>query len=113
MKTMERDYFHVFKSGPLTIIGFTAVHATKPENIEVCRRQLQEIVDENTCQELVVDLYELPVVSSWILGLLAWVQGSGLNVSLYHPSTAIREVLNVTKMDGRMEVREGFAELAD
>jgi anti-anti-sigma factor len=105
MRTSVRDYLHVFKAGRLTIVGFTAIDALRPEHVDECRKRLEQLVDEHGCQELIVDLFELPIVSSWILGMLAYLQKSGLRVHLYHPEAAIRDVLRVTHLDQIMDVR--------
>ena len=105
MRTSEREYLHVFRTGRLTIVGFTAIEALRPERIDDCRRQLERLVDEHGCQDLIVDLCELPIVSSWILGLLAYVQRAGTRVHLYHPSAEIRDILRRTHLDQVLDVR--------
>jgi anti-anti-sigma factor len=105
MRTSAHEYLHVFKVGRLTIVGFTAIDALRPEHVDECRKRLEQLVDEHGCQELIVDLYELPIVSSWILGMLAYLQKSGLRVHLYHPEAEIRDVLRATHLDQIMDVR--------
>ncbi len=105
MRTSVQDYLHVFKTGRLTIVGFTAIEALRQEHVDECRKRLEQLVDEHGCQELIVDLYELPIVSSWILGMLASLQKSGPRVHLYHPSPEIRNVLRVTHLDQILDVR--------
>lgn len=105
MRTDVDRYFHVFKAGRLTVVGFTATEVLSLDNVESCRRKLQQLVDEHACQELVVDLYDMPVVSSWILGLLAYIRTRGVLVHLYHPSPAVRDVLQISHLDRLMDVR--------
>jgi len=47
----------------------------------------------------------VPVVSSWILGVLAAIRNHGVQVELYHPSADMREVLDVTHLDQFLHVR--------
>ena len=105
MRTEVCEYLHVFKTGRLTVVGFTAKHALSPERADDCRRRLEQLAEEHGCQELIVDLYELPVVSSWILGMLASLQRLGIRVHLYHPSAEFREILQVMHLDEVMDVR--------
>jgi len=105
MRKTVREHLHVFKAGRLTIVGFTATHALSPEYVDDCRTQLEQLAEQHGCQELIVDLYDLPIVSSWILGLLAYLERSGIHVHLYHPSRQIREILRVTHLDEVLDVR--------
>ncbi|MGE5191363.1 MAG: STAS domain-containing protein [Deltaproteobacteria bacterium] len=105
MRTSVCDYLYVFKTSRRTIVGFTATVALCPEHVDDCRKRLEQLADEPGCHELVVDLDELPIVSSWILGMLACLQRSGTRVHLYHPSAEIREVLRVTRLDEILNVR--------
>jgi anti-anti-sigma factor len=105
MRTEVCEYLHVFKVGRLTIIGFTAKHALSAERADDCRKRLEQLAEEHGRQELIVDLYELPIVSSWNLGMLASLQRMGIRVHLYHPSAEIREILQVTHLDEVMDVR--------
>src|SRR5262245_36291232 len=105
MRKTVREHLHVFKAGRLTIVGFTATHALSPEHVDDGRLQLEQLAEQHGCEELVVDVYDLPIVSSWILGLLAHLQRSGIHVHLYHPSREIREILRVTHLDEVLDVR--------
>jgi len=105
MRSSEREFLHVFKAGRLTIVGFIAIDALGPEHVDECRKRLEKLIDEHGCQELIVDLYDLPIVSSWILGMLAYLHKSGPRVHLYHPSAEIRNILRVTHLDRVMDVR--------
>lgn len=97
--------FHVYKKGKLTVIGFDGRYLNEPRRISECRDQLLELVDHHECQMLVVDLTEVDLVSSWILGILAAIHQHGVRVDLYHPSRDIRGVLSVTHLDQLLHVR--------
>lgn len=100
--------FHVYKKGRLTVIGFNARQATSREHAAACRERLMDIIEEHSCQDLIVDLAEMPIVSSWILGLLVAVQQSGIRVHAYHPSKEVGEAINVTGLDTLFDMREGL-----
>ena len=100
-----QSLFYTYKVGKLTVIGFDARHLDG-EHREACRDHLLSLVENNSCEYLVVDLMDVPIVESWILGVLAAIQESGVTVDLYHPTAAIREVLETTHLDSRLHVRQ-------
>jgi len=101
--------FHVYKLGRLTLIGFEAQHIDEEETATEVRQQLESIIEAHSCEILVVDLMNVGIVSSWILGVLASVKKTGIDVELYHPSKEIMEVLNVTHLDELLHVRDSWS----
>ena len=101
----SHDCFHVFKTGKLTVIGFDGKHLDDPNGVAECRNRLLEIADSQACEDLVVDLMDVGIVSSWVLGVLAAVEKRGVEVHLYHPSDEIQGVLDVTRLRQLMNVR--------
>jgi len=100
------DYFHVFKQGRLTVIGFEAHHLTDSNaSLQECRDRLLIVIREHHCQVLAVDLMSLGLVSSWVLAILAVAHREGIEVHLYHPSRDIQEVLEITQLDELLKVR--------
>lgn len=97
--------FHIFKRGKLTVIGFDGRLLNEAAHANACRDRLLDLVDHHDCQVLVVDLMEVGIVSSWILGILAAIKQHGVDVQLYHPSPEIRDVLSVTHLDSMLSVR--------
>ena len=106
---IESQYFHVFKSGKLTVIGFDATHIDKPSCAHECQTVLFNLLDQHECDVLAVDLSDVPAIASWILGILAAVRQRGTRVDLYHPSVELDGVLTVTHLD-EMLPKRGFAE---
>lgn len=111
MPTMQDSLFHVYKTGKLTVIGFDGRGLGDPVISETCREGLLRLVDRHACEVLVVDLMDVGIVSSWILGILAAVKSRGVRVELYHPSAEIREVLSMTRLDELLHVRHESAEM--
>ncbi|MFV0445964.1 MAG: STAS domain-containing protein [Planctomycetaceae bacterium] len=97
--------FHLFKQGKLTVIGFDGRTLKEPSQADTARNRLLDLIRHHDCQVLVVDLMEVEVVSSWILGILAAIKQVGVDVQLYHPSREIRDVLSVTHLDTMLHVR--------
>lgn len=106
---IESEYFHVFKCGKLTVIGFDATHIDNPICAHDCQTVLFELLEQHECDVLAVDLSDVPAIASWILGILAAVRQRGTRVDLYHPSEDLDGVLTVTHLDQLLPKR-GFAE---
>lgn len=98
-------YFHVYKTGKLTVVGFEARHLADPQCQDACRDELQYLTQSHGCKILVVDLMEVSAVNSWVLGILAALQKRGVEVELYHPSPEIRKILVTTHMGDHLHVR--------
>lgn len=97
--------FHVYKRGKLTVVGFDGRTLNDPVQAGQSRDTLLELIQHHDCQVLVVDLMEVSVVSSWVLGILAAIKHRGVDVQLYHPSSDIRNVLEVTHLNEMLPVR--------
>jgi anti-anti-sigma factor len=97
--------FHVFETGHTTVVGFDGRSLNDARVASRCRDELLNLVDSHNCQFLVVDLSEVEVISSWILGILAAIRRKGVDVELYHPSPGMRGVLSVTHLDDLLHVR--------
>lgn len=97
--------FHVYDAGKTTVIGFDGRQLNDARGATMCRDELLNLVDNHDCQMLVVDLSEVEVVSSWILGILAAIRRTGVDVELYHPTPGMRGVLSVTHLDDLLHVR--------
>lgn len=102
---LHTNLFHVYKTGRMTVIGFEGRHLSDPLAATIVRDQLLSMIDHHACEVLVVDLMDLGIVSSWILGVLAAVKQSGVLVELYHPSPEIEEVLRVTHLESLLHIR--------
>lgn len=97
--------FHVYKSGKLTVVGFDGRQLNDPRLADLCRDQLLALCEHHDCQVLAVDLMDVDIVSSWILGILAAIHREGVDVELYHPSPEIRGVLSETRLDRLLHIR--------
>ena len=81
----SENLFHVYKSGRMTVIGFDGKYIIDPLHSDSIREHLLAMIERCDCEILVVDLLEVGVVSSWILGILTAIQKTGVQVELYHP----------------------------
>lgn len=101
----ETSQFHIYHTGPFTVIGFDGRDLNSPETGEQIRENLLELIDDSRCQILVVDMREVDIIGSWILGLFAALRARGVCVELYHPMPEIRRILQTTHLDQMLHVR--------
>lgn len=104
MSSSSSNLFYTYKVGRLTVIGFDGRHLSDRRPDE-CLDTLARLVSESHCQILVVDLMNVELVNSWILGVLAAIRQRGVRIELYHPSESVRQALAVTRLDEMLHVR--------
>ena len=102
---MVNSLFNTYNTGKLTVIGFECNHLSDYQMNE-CNDQLLELIREAGCKYLVVDLVDVPIVKSWVLGILAAIHSRGVNVELYNLSTSMRDVMESTNLDSILNIRE-------
>jgi anti-anti-sigma factor len=105
MPPLDNNVFYTYKTGRLTIIGFDGRHLNDGET-EQHQEALLNLIKEHLCEILIVDLMDVPVVSSWILGVLAGIHRQGVRIELYHPTVTMREVLEVTHLNRMLHIRD-------
>ncbi len=98
------DILYRYHSGPVQVIGFDGRNLTNDRQQTSCHRLLQ-LLREHDSAVLAVDLAGVPVVNSWVLGILAALRGRGMQVELYHPTPEMRELLSTTHLTDLLHVR--------
>jgi len=101
---MDRGYY-AYKTGRLTVIGFDGRRVLQNEHCTTVTCELLEFLSRNACEILVVDLMDVPLVNSWILGVLAAIRQRGIRVEIYHPTQVMEDVLTVSHLDRLLHVR--------
>ena len=105
---IDPKFFHVYKTEKLTLVGFDGEHLSKPSEVSDVRDALLRLLEGRQCETLVVDLMDVTVTSSWVLGVFAALRQHGVAVELYHPSKVIKDVLETTHLDTVLHVRDGL-----
>lgn len=102
---ISQDIIRVYEAGPLTVIGFGG---EIPDQIDLaeCRSEIVDLLKLHDCKDLAIDLTGVRYVPSGMLGLLASLKRLGIQVCLYNPSSDVREVLEITRLDQLFEIRE-------
>lgn len=96
--TARRDTIDIYRAGPLTVVGFGD---RNPLDISViaCQNELLQVIRENGCHTLAIDLTGARLVASGMLGVFASIQRKGTRVLLFNPSPDLAEVLEITKLN--------------
>lgn len=96
----------IYKAGELTVVGFGGRPVLDHLNLANCRDELVQLIRENHCKTLALDLTGVRLIPSGLLGLLASIRRQGVTVQLYNPSDDIREVLEITKLNTLLELHD-------
>ena len=96
----------VYEAGQLTVIGFGGREVLDDLNMAECRDEIAELIRYHDCSTLAFDLTGVRLIPSGLLGVLASVHRKGVEIHLYNPSSDIREVLVITKLDKLFHMHE-------
>ena len=102
--TVDPQLLRVYKTGPLTVVGFGGQEVLDQVNIASCRHEILKLVQENKTETLAFDLTGVKLVPSGLLGLLASLRNHGVKIQIYNPSEDVVDVLQVTHLDQVLEV---------
>jgi anti-anti-sigma factor len=70
------------------------------------RSQLDELISEQHCRTLAINMSSVNLMPSAFLGVLISLCKGGVQIELLHPSPSVREALHVTKLDQFFVVRD-------
>ncbi len=102
----EAKILHVYQAGPLTVVGFGGHELLDQMNIAMCRDEIKSLVAESGTKTLAFDLSGVRLIPSGMLGLLTSLKDLGVEVQIYNPSDDVREVLEITKLNELIPIRE-------
>lgn len=96
----------IYKSGDVTVIGFSGREVLDQINIAACREQIAALVKRDNVKTLAFNLTGVKLIPSGMLGLMASMRNLGVTVQLFNPSDDVREVLEITKLNQLFEIHE-------
>jgi anti-anti-sigma regulatory factor len=105
----DDDLLRVYSVGPVTVLGFGGNDVPSEFNAAHYRAAIVDLVKLNHSSIVAFDLTGVKLVPSGMLGLLvslARIPDLPLRVQLFNPSTDVREVLSITKLNKFIEVHE-------
>lgn len=88
----------VYDVGESALVGFKDIEVVDDQQLESFRDGLQQLLRENDCKLLVLDLTGVKIISSGTLGYLFSLNRQGIEIRIFNPSDGIREVLEITKL---------------
>jgi len=100
------NILRVYETGPLTVVGFGGAEVLDTVDLGECRDEILDLLTLHDCKVLAFDLTGVRFVPSGMLGLLASLKRMGIEVHLYNPSSDVREVLEITRLDRLFELHE-------
>ena len=103
---IHHDVLRVYETGSLTVVGFGGEEFPEQIDLAECREEIVELLTLHECKDLAFDLTGVKYVPSAMLGLLASLTRLGIKVHLNNPSSDVREVLRITRLDQWFKVRE-------
>ncbi|MBM80849.1 MAG: hypothetical protein CMJ78_09670 [Planctomycetaceae bacterium] len=96
----------VYEAGKTTVVGFGGRQLLDQINIVACRAELVELVKQHESEIMGFDLEGVKLVPSGLLGLLASLRDLGVSVEIYNPSEDVSEILDITKLNQVITVKE-------
>ncbi|MEZ6124322.1 MAG: STAS domain-containing protein [Planctomycetaceae bacterium] len=105
----EDGVLKVYSVGPVTVLGFGGEDVPSEFNAAHYRAAISDLLVANQCNVVAFDLTGLKLVPSGMLGLLVSLKKlEGLNptVQVFNACDDIKEVLQITKLNTMIEVRE-------
>lgn len=96
----------VYQAGELTVVGFGGREILDPFSLAEYRDELLQLLKDCDCKSLAFDLTGVKIIPSGMLGVLASLHQEGVELHLYNASDEIREVVEITKLQGILNLHE-------
>jgi anti-anti-sigma factor len=103
---IESDVLRVYEAGKMTVIGLGRTDKLGDMDIVECHAEILELLKLHNCSVLVIDLMDVNYVPSSVLGMLASLTRTGVEVHLYNISGEVRRVLEITRLDQLFTIQE-------
>ncbi|MCA9056959.1 MAG: STAS domain-containing protein [Planctomycetaceae bacterium] len=105
----EDGLLKIYSVGPVTVLGFAGQDVPSEFNAAHYRAAISDLVRMHDAHTVAFDLTGVQLVPSGMLGLLVSLtrmKEAPIKVQLFNPSSDIREVLSITKLDRMLELCE-------
>ena len=104
--SIRHNVLRVYETGSLTVIGLGETAVLDQSDVSECLEEISELVKLHDCQVLAFDLTDVEYIPSVMLGLLASLTRTGLEVHFYNISAEVREVLDLTQLGSLFTIHE-------
>jgi anti-anti-sigma factor len=106
--------FAVVETGESGVVAFHDWQSTRQRCwsfeeaavLQEIRDEVDDLIGQHQCKVLAIDMTDVDVIPSAVLGLLVGLTSKGLKVELLHPSESVRQTLAVTKLDQLLSIRD-------
>lgn len=102
----DPNVLKIYQTGELTVVGFGGQDVPDEVCIAAYRDQLFQLVAQNQCKVLAFDLTGVTLIPSGMLGVLTSLRSKVSRLELYNPSTDVREVLHMTRLENLFDIKE-------
>jgi anti-anti-sigma factor len=96
----------IYEAGELTVIGFGNHEGIDRVNLAQWRDELLQLIRDHRCTTLALDLTQVQLIPSGLLGVLCSLKRQGVDVLLYNPSIDVREVVEISNLGSLLEMHE-------
>jgi hypothetical protein len=103
----------VYEIGENTIVGFSRQSAQQAADIPRLHSDLMKLIDQHRCTVLTFDLTGVLKMPNAVLDIMYSLNQRGVRVQVFNPTQPIRDLLQVTRLNGLVrEVEQLYAESA-
>jgi anti-anti-sigma factor len=96
----------VYQTGPVTVVGFGGKDVPSDLCLSEYRDEITSLIAQHGCTDFAFDLSGVKMIPSGLLGLIASIRDLGVNVSVFNASADVRDVLEITKLNTLIQVRD-------
>ena len=98
----------ILRSGEAMLVAFSGRDASESDELRIAeyRDQFLELIQQQQCRSIAIDLKGVQRVASGIVGLLVTIRRRLDCVELRNVTATVRESLRVTKLDTYFQVHE-------
>lgn len=96
----------VYEAGELTVVGFGNYEGIERVNLAEWRDELLKLIRDHRCTTLALDLTQVRLIPSGLLGVLCSIKRLGVDVLLYNPSVDVREAVEISNLTSLLEMHE-------
>ena len=112
--TSDHSIFAVVETGERTVIALHDWRSAwkrcwsfeETAVLQEIRGELNDLIGQHQCKVLAIDVTDVVLMPSAVLGILVGWTSRGVKVELLHPSESVRQTLAVTKLDQLLTVRD-------
>ena len=100
----EPDKFRVEQHDAVCIVGFDSPDFLDIDRFGQMRKKLAGLIEESSCQTLIIDLEGLDCLTSGVFGFFATLIDLGVEIQIANPSEQIQDILHTTRLNDKIDI---------